>query len=86
MGSGETKLHGIKKLNDDIRWYAAVACVATYVPEAFMLEVAEDDRVCRRIEELERTTFEELEYISTFLLMCGSAWPVLPSLLCGRTL
>ena len=60
---GETKLHGIKKLNDDIRWYAAVACVATYVPEAFMLEVAEDDRVCRRIEELERTTFEELEYI-----------------------
>ena len=62
-GSLETKLHGVKKLNDDIRWYLAVASIVTWIPEAFELAVAEDDRICRRLEELEEVVQEELDYV-----------------------
>ena len=62
-GSKETKLHGVKKLSDDIKWYAAVASIVTFVPEAFCVAVAEDDRVCRRLGELEAIVMEEAEYL-----------------------
>ena len=62
-GSLETKLHGVKKLTGDIKWYAAVASIVTYIPEAFCVAVAEDDRVCRRLGELEAVVSEELEYV-----------------------
>ena len=62
-GSKETKLHGVKKLSDDIKWYAAVASIVTFVPEAFCVALAEDDRACRRLGELEAIVQEEVEFI-----------------------
>ena len=62
-GRLETKLHGVKKLNDDIRWYLAVASIVTWIPEAFEVAVAEDDRICRRLEELEEVVQQELDYV-----------------------
>ena len=62
-GSVDTKLHGVKKLNGDIRWYAAVASITTFVPETFCVAIAEDDRVCRRLPELDRLVLEEQEFI-----------------------
>ena len=62
-GSIDTKLHGIKKITDSIKWYAAVGCITTFVPEAFAAVVAEDDRVCRRLPELEQAVQEELDFV-----------------------
>ena len=62
-GSVDSKLNGIKKLGQGVKWYAAVASIVTVVPEAFELEVAQDDRLLRRIEELELVLLDELEYV-----------------------
>ena len=62
-GSTETKLHGVKRLSDGCKWYAAIASIATFIPEAFSISVSEDDRVCRRLGELEEVVQDELEYV-----------------------
>ena len=61
-GSVDTKLHGIKKITADIKWYAAVGSIATFVPDAFCASVSEDDRLCRRLHELEQVVEDELEF------------------------
>ena len=61
----ETKLHGIKRLSEGCKWYAAIASIATFVPEAFSIAVAEDDRICRRLDELEDIVIGELDWVYT---------------------
>ena len=61
--SNEWYLTGWDKLSEHVRRYACVATVASYVPEGLLLELAEDDRVLRRMEVLEQTVKDELDFV-----------------------
>ena len=62
--SVDHKLNGFARLSDEVKWYAAVASVAAFLPEAFSLELAEDDRVLRNLDSLEEVALSELDWIA----------------------
>ena len=54
---------GWDRLDDEVRRYSCVAAVSSHVAEATLLELMEDDRVVRRIDDLENGIMGELEWV-----------------------
>ena len=63
QGSVETKLHGIKKLSEEVRWYTAVASMTVGLSESVQALLADDDRVCHNIDALEFACHEESDNV-----------------------
>ena len=56
-------LHGFTRCKPIVKRYACVAAVASYSLEGFLLDVLSDDRIARRLPEIEHNMLEELRYI-----------------------
>ena len=58
-------LHGFGKLSAGARKYSAIAGLSAYVPDSFLVELLADDRVARRIGDLESVMSEELQWLDS---------------------
>ena len=58
----EVHLAGFARCRFLVKKYACVASLAAFPLEAFLLEVMEDDRLCRHLPALEACVLEELSY------------------------
>jgi hypothetical protein len=56
-------LHGFARCKPTVKRYACVAAVASYSLEGFLIDVLSDDRVAKRLPEIENNMVEELQYI-----------------------
>jgi hypothetical protein len=56
---------GYSKLTEGLRYYTVVAAILGYVPEAFLLEVLEDDRIAMRPKVYKDIVVEEIRYIDS---------------------
>lgn len=56
-------LHGYTKCNKAVRRYVGVAAGAAYPVEAFLIEAMTDDRLIRRLPEVQGALVSELEYL-----------------------
>ena len=61
--ASEYYVHHWDLLDDAIRRYACTGAVASYVPEAVLMELVEDDRIVRTIDSLERTMLDEMAFV-----------------------
>ena len=61
--SSEHYVSSWDKLSDDVTWYASVAAMAVYVPEAVLLEFVEDDRIIKTVDKVEQTILDELAFV-----------------------
>ena len=57
-------MHGYARLVGPARQYCAIAGMSCVVTDSFLLALLEDDRVGARVDELEATMTEELEWLS----------------------
>ena len=54
---------GFARLTPKVRKYMALAAIVSYVPDGFLTELLEDDRVAKRLEVLEAVMVEELAWL-----------------------
>ena len=78
--TSEYYIHGVDRLTTQVKAFAGVAAIAAYVPDGFLRELLEDDRVVRRRTELEEGLVGELGYVA---LLSISVWERLSSVLGG---
>ena len=71
-------LHGFARLTETEREYMVIAAACSWVPDAALYLVLEDDRVLRRREELRTTLLEELSYLGS---LGASTWRRLAQLI-----
>jgi hypothetical protein len=57
-------LQGFQKLNSQIREFVVLAPVCSYPSGSLLSDLLEDDRISMRVEALQKSLKEELEYIS----------------------
>ena len=62
--TSEYYIHGVGRLSSEVKSFAVIAAVAAYVPDGFLRELLEDDRVMRRTAELRQALTDELCYVS----------------------
>jgi hypothetical protein len=54
---------GFSRLSSDLKQYAALASIASYVPDAFLQELLEDDRIASRLTVFETAMLDELGWL-----------------------
>ena len=75
-------IHGFAQLNTDALRYSAIASVAANACDAVLLELLEDDRLGKRLLEIEERLQEELSWIASIEPF---VWQRLASLVPGMT-
>ena len=63
--SSDYHIGGFQKLDARAREFVAMACLTSFLSEAFLLRLMEDNRLVRQIEELEAILDEEMQYLGT---------------------
>lgn len=81
--SSEYYLGGFDRCSEDVRTYAAIASVASYVPEGLLYELMEDDRVMENLPNLEQVVFDEIAYVES---MPSIVWERLSHIVKGTRL
>jgi hypothetical protein len=71
-------LHGFAKLSMDLKRYAVVASLVSYVPDAMLAEVVADDRVALMAEQLLEVLADEVSWVQS---LPSFTWTRLISLL-----
>ena len=62
--SSKYYLNGFKRLDNDLKEFVICAAYISYLPDAFLSESLEDDRVAIRLEALEQSVTEELNFMT----------------------
>ena len=73
-------INGFAKCGRAVRKYACIASMGSFPLEAFLLEVMEDDRVCRHLPALEECVQDELACVER---MSRASWDRLASVVQG---
>eukprot|EP00969_Alexandrium_andersonii_P020568 899122-Alexandrium_andersonii.AAC.1 len=79
-GSGNASdyyIHGYERLAPEVRKYTVVAAIASFVPDSFLIELLEDDRVARRVGVLQATMTEEQQWIDALPALVWCRMPAL---------
>ena len=61
--TSEFYISGFSRLTQQVKQYAVLAALVSYVPDSFLLELMEDDRVASRLAAFEAVMIEELGWL-----------------------
>lgn len=76
-------IHGWERMQPSLRFFVAVTGLSSYIPDAFLAAVLEDDRVVQNLAELEAAVEQEVEFVSG---LGHGIWQVLAEAVSSTTL